>query len=306
MLAQRAAVHHPELLERDKVGRPVGGPRLAALGVCAAAGFFIGIAGIDRGIDGFTRVANNQGFGSIVFENVLAGPHPLDVTSLRPKLRIPTELKGIEGWRFGLSVDLGCWEVEPEVEANTRAVAAALEEAGAIVDEVEIPWEFEQVVGTAAGTTFGYDKDGKPFLTKAPKLLLNDNDAGKPEGIHLMIGRRPRMSVGNSTGDRQMLEYTGAGDGASFLGPDWGQLGGTLANTPTPVNPCGDPTLEGGALRSQDVRTAGDPLSYDGTILRLDPATGAALPTNPLYGGAWAEDIPANMAPPLAAYFART
>src|SRR6516165_9894601 len=56
----------------------------------------------------------------------------------------------------------------------------------------------EQVVGTAGGTTYGYDKDGKPILSKDPKLLLNDNDAGKPEGIHLMIGRRPYASFGNS------------------------------------------------------------------------------------------------------------
>jgi phosphoglycolate phosphatase-like HAD superfamily hydrolase len=71
----------------------------------------------------------------------------------------------------------------------------------------------EQVVGTAGGTKYGYAKDGKPFLTKEPKLLLNDNNAGKPEGIHLMIGRRPHAAFGNSTGDRQMLEYTKAGDG---------------------------------------------------------------------------------------------
>jgi hypothetical protein len=44
--------------------------------------------------------------------------------------------------------------------------------------------------------------------------LLNDNDAGKPEGIHLMIGRRPLAAFGNSTGDQQMLEYTKAGGGA--------------------------------------------------------------------------------------------
>ena len=72
----------------------------------------------------------------------------------------------------------------------------------------------EQVVGTALGTKYGYDKDGKPFLTKEPKLVLNDNDAGKAEGIHLMIGRRPHIAFGNSTGDQQMLEYTKAGDGA--------------------------------------------------------------------------------------------
>jgi hypothetical protein len=72
----------------------------------------------------------------------------------------------------------------------------------------------EQVVGTALATKYGYEKDGKPFLTKEPKLVLNDNDAGKPEGIHLMIGRQPHVAFGNSTGDQQMLEYTKAGDGA--------------------------------------------------------------------------------------------
>jgi phosphoserine phosphatase len=75
----------------------------------------------------------------------------------------------------------------------------------------------EQVVGTAGGTKYDYDKDGKPFLTKEPKLLLNDNNAGKPEGIHLMIGRRPLAAFGNSTGDKEMLEYTGAGDGARLM-----------------------------------------------------------------------------------------
>jgi hypothetical protein len=71
----------------------------------------------------------------------------------------------------------------------------------------------DQVVGTAGGTHYGYDRNGRPFLTKEPKLLLNDNNAGKPEGIHLMIGRRPYAAFGNSTGDRQMLEYTKAGNG---------------------------------------------------------------------------------------------
>jgi phosphoglycolate phosphatase-like HAD superfamily hydrolase len=75
----------------------------------------------------------------------------------------------------------------------------------------------DQVVGSALATKYSYAKDGKPILTKEPKLMLNDNDAGKPEGIHLMIGRRPHAAFGNSTGDRQMLEYTGAGDGARLM-----------------------------------------------------------------------------------------
>jgi len=71
----------------------------------------------------------------------------------------------------------------------------------------------EQVVGTAGGVKYGLDKDGKPFLTKEPKLLLNDDKAGKPAGIHLMIGRRPRAAFGNSIGDAEMLEFTKAGPG---------------------------------------------------------------------------------------------
>jgi phosphoglycolate phosphatase-like HAD superfamily hydrolase len=75
----------------------------------------------------------------------------------------------------------------------------------------------EQIVGSAGETKYGYDNDGKPILTKERKLLINDDNAGKPEGIHLMIGRRPHAAFGNSTGDRQMLEYTGAGDGARLM-----------------------------------------------------------------------------------------
>jgi phosphoglycolate phosphatase-like HAD superfamily hydrolase len=75
----------------------------------------------------------------------------------------------------------------------------------------------EQVVGSVGGTKFSYAKDGRPILTKESKLLLNDNNAGKPEGIHMMIGRRPYAAFGNSPGDRQMLEYTGAGAGARLM-----------------------------------------------------------------------------------------
>jgi hypothetical protein len=75
----------------------------------------------------------------------------------------------------------------------------------------------EQVVGTMGGTKLGYDKEGKAFLTKEPKLLLNDDHAGKPEGIHMMIGRRPYAAFGNSAGDQQMLEWTGSGDRARLM-----------------------------------------------------------------------------------------
>jgi hypothetical protein len=54
---------------------------------------------------------------------------------------------------------------------------------------------------------------------------------GKPEGIHLMIGRRPYAAFGNSTCDREMLEHTGAGDGARLM--IWCCMTMRNANTPT-------------------------------------------------------------------------
>ncbi len=57
--------------------------------------------------------------------------------------------------------------------------------------EVVYSISVEQVVGSSGGTTYGYGKDGKPYLMKEPKLLLNGNNAGKPDSIHLEIGRRP-------------------------------------------------------------------------------------------------------------------
>ena len=70
--------------------------------------------------------------------------------------------------------------------------------------------------------------------------------------------------------------YASAGDGASFNYADYGQT----ASTPS----AGDPPNQGGALRSQDIRTSGDPVTLDGSIIRLDPDSGAALPDNPRAG----------------------
>jgi phosphoserine phosphatase len=65
----------------------------------------------------------------------------------------------------------------------------------------------EQVIGSALETRFSYKND-KVILMKPPKLLLNNNFSGKPEDIYLFLGGPPQAAFGNSTGDRQMLEYT--------------------------------------------------------------------------------------------------
>ena len=61
--------------------------------------------------------------------------------------------------------------------------------------------------------------------------------------------------------------YASIGDGASFDFEDFGQVN----------NPCpGDPVDEGGSLRSQDLRTGGDALGINGSIIRIHPDTGLA------------------------------
>jgi amidase/aspartyl-tRNA(Asn)/glutamyl-tRNA(Gln) amidotransferase subunit A len=74
----------------------------------------------------------------LLFENVLAGPHPADIVSLRPKLELPTALPDVDGLRIAVSADLGDWPVDPEVRDNTLSLAALLRDQGAVVEEVDL------------------------------------------------------------------------------------------------------------------------------------------------------------------------
>jgi phosphoserine phosphatase len=73
----------------------------------------------------------------------------------------------------------------------------------------------EQVIGSSVKTQFEL-RDGVPVLVRLGELNFNDDKAGKPVAINQHIGRRPVMAFGNSDGDLQMLQYTGAGSGARF------------------------------------------------------------------------------------------
>jgi phosphoserine phosphatase len=74
----------------------------------------------------------------------------------------------------------------------------------------------EQVIGSSIETKYEL-KDGKPMLMRLPKVHFIDDKAGKPVGINEFIGRRPVAAFGNSDGDRQMLEWTGAGNGVRLM-----------------------------------------------------------------------------------------
>jgi PKD repeat protein/glucose/arabinose dehydrogenase len=142
------------------------------------------------------------------------------------------------------------------------------------------------VGGTSDGcpTPPGATADGCLVSGRLSRLQANGNVAGSEQVlIEEWCQQYPSHSIGTVEFGADGMLYASGGDGASFNFVDYGQDG-------SPVNPCGDPggtaptppSAEGGALRSQDLRSAGDPVSLDGSIIRVDPATGAAAPGNPM------------------------
>jgi amidase len=77
---------------------------------------------------------------AILLQNVICGPSPTDIASLRPKLTLPTDYKPIKGWKIAYSIDLTCFEVDKDVVANTRAALDVFRSLGATVEEVDLKW----------------------------------------------------------------------------------------------------------------------------------------------------------------------
>jgi hypothetical protein len=74
----------------------------------------------------------------------------------------------------------------------------------------------QQVIGSSIKTEYQV-VNGKPELMRKPDVNFIDDKTGKPVGINQFIGKRPIAAFGNSDGDRQMLEWTGAGSGARLM-----------------------------------------------------------------------------------------
>lgn len=76
----------------------------------------------------------------VLIQNVMCGPHPRDIATLRPKLRLPATAKPIGGWKIAASMDLGFYEVDPEVRRNTETALEVFRGLGATVEMVALPW----------------------------------------------------------------------------------------------------------------------------------------------------------------------
>jgi glucose/arabinose dehydrogenase/chitodextrinase len=172
---------------------------------------------------------------------------------------------------------------------------------------VYVLYTFDAPIG-GSPPTFG-DACGDPtgngcvVSARLSRLAASGNQMTGPEQVLIndWCEQYPSHSIGSLAFGADGALYVSAGDGASFNFTDWGQDG-------SPLNPCGDPpggvggqqsppSAEGGALRSQDLRTPfvpppapSDPTSLDGAVQRVNPDTGAGMPNNPLAGSSDANE----------------
>lgn len=78
---------------------------------------------------------------AVAFMEVASGPSDEDIQSVPlPFSTAKTRRGGLSDRRFALSIDLGYYAVQPEVEKAVRRAAKLLREAGAEVEEVELGW----------------------------------------------------------------------------------------------------------------------------------------------------------------------
>jgi len=129
-----------------------------------------------------------------LFENVIAGPHPRDIVSLRPKLVIParpsdSEGSGVEGWKIALSLDLGCFDVSAEVRAAVLRAAETFRELGASVEEIDLGWSYEGLV-EATRAHFG-----AIFGSWIAEMLADHREQMTPYAIEFAEGAIARPTV---------------------------------------------------------------------------------------------------------------
>ena len=161
------------------------------------------------------------------------------------------------------------------------------------------PGETAPVWNDACPTPPGPNTDGCVVTARLSRLTASGDTMTGNEQV-LLSGwcqQFPSHSIGDLQFGADGALYVSGGDGANFVNADDGQFGGTLPdsqNPVTPKNPCDDPpagvgndesapTAEGGSLRSLSLHRVAGPALLNGAILRVDPATGDALPDNPLH-----------------------
>src|SRR5215216_216410 len=77
----------------------------------------------------------------VLLQNIMAGPAPGSLPTLRPKLELPHAYPGLKDWRIAFSMDQGWAQIAPEIRNNTLAALRLLEASGAVIEEVDLRLE---------------------------------------------------------------------------------------------------------------------------------------------------------------------
>lgn len=109
----------------------------------------------------------------IMLQNVMCGPHRGDMVSLRPKLRIPTDVQSIKGWKIAYSPNLGFYEISDDVRQNTEAALDVFRAAGAIVEQVDIPWNADILQGAMAHLEHLFGGSLAELVDSDPESFMN-------------------------------------------------------------------------------------------------------------------------------------
>ncbi len=183
--------------------------------------------------------------------------------------------------------DRGLLSIALDPQFPARPYLYALYTADAAIGGTAPRWGSPGATSDPCPTPPGPTDDGCIVSTRLAKLTLS---GGTVTGQQVLIDdwcqQYPSHSAGGLEFGPDGMLYASGGDGASFNFVDYGQDG-------SPRNPCGDPPVavggaqsppnaQGGALRSQDILTTADPTTLDGSLIRIDPDTGAGAPGNPL------------------------
>jgi amidase len=80
----------------------------------------------------------------VLMQNVIAGPHPNSYTTL-PFTPLPTEYGDLSGMRIAYNADLGHPALAADVRRNLMHALDGLRRRGAVVEQVDIHWDLEQI-----------------------------------------------------------------------------------------------------------------------------------------------------------------
>ena len=78
---------------------------------------------------------------AIVMQNIMSGPHPDDIVTLKPKIEVPLKGGSMKGKKVAFSMDLGYFPVDPEVRRNSLAAVKVFKSLGCDVVEVDVGLE---------------------------------------------------------------------------------------------------------------------------------------------------------------------